>query len=516
LVEDVSACADAPPRRVLVEGGDHLSRAASGAARGQRSGPSGDRSGARAARRRRPAVASLITLDLLIVALASGFAWAAWAQPGGTATEAAAAIVLPAAWVAAAALHHGYDRHVLGNGPDELRRLARAFATLVAVLGAVAYAGDLDISRGYLAGALLSALLLEVPTRLIMRRRLAVRRRAGVATDRVLLVGRAASLPAVVATLRREPAAGLQVIGACVPDDEANDPALCEALTDLGVPVLGAVPAVPAAIDRHGADSVAVVAGDLSPTEVRALAWSLDGTGAGLIVTAGLVETAGERLRVQTVAGTPLLRVALPRFRGIRHGLKGGFDRAVAALALVVLSPVLLAIAALVRCTSRGPALYRQERVGRDGRPFRMVKFRSMHVGADRRLAELANRNDMAQGPLFKMREDPRVTRVGKWLRRFSLDELPQLLNVLAGSMSLVGPRPPLPSEVAAYDGVVRRRLLVKPGLTGLWQVSGRSDLGWEDAVRLDLHYVDNWSFGLDVRLLARTVRAVVRAEGAY
>jgi exopolysaccharide biosynthesis polyprenyl glycosylphosphotransferase len=196
--------------------------------------------------------------------------------------------------------------------------------------------------------------------------------------------------------------------------------------------------------------------------------------------------------------------------------LKGTFDRVVAALALLCLSPLIITIAALVRFTSKGPAFYKQVRVGKDGKTFRMVKFRSMHVGADAQVAELAAHNDMADGVLFKIRDDPRVTRVGRWLRKFSLDELPQLFNIVGGTMSLVGPRPPLPSEVALYEGGVHRRLLVKPGLTGLWQVSGRSDLSWEESVRLDLHYVENWSLGLDLLLLLKTARAVFRATGAY
>jgi exopolysaccharide biosynthesis polyprenyl glycosylphosphotransferase len=195
--------------------------------------------------------------------------------------------------------------------------------------------------------------------------------------------------------------------------------------------------------------------------------------------------------------------------------VKGAVDRCTAALALVLLGPVLAVIAVAVRLTSDGPALYRQERVGANGRTFTMLKFRSMVVDADRRLAELEGEN-ISDGLLFKLRNDPRVTPIGHWLRRLSLDELPQLFNVVAGSMSLVGPRPPLPAEVARYDGPVSRRLLVKPGLTGLWQISGRSDLPWDEAVRLDLRYVENWSLALDALILWKTGRAVLSRSGAY
>jgi exopolysaccharide biosynthesis polyprenyl glycosylphosphotransferase len=196
--------------------------------------------------------------------------------------------------------------------------------------------------------------------------------------------------------------------------------------------------------------------------------------------------------------------------------LKTAFDRITASVALLLLSPVLLGVALLVRKDSAGPAFFRQTRVGKDGKSFTMIKFRSMYTDAEARLAELQQQNQNADGLLFKMRDDPRVTRIGRVLRRYSLDELPQLVNVLNGSMSLVGPRPPLPREVANYGDAVRRRLLVKPGLTGLWQVSGRSDLSWEDSVRLDLRYVENWSLTMDLQVLWKTCRAVLGGSGAY
>jgi exopolysaccharide biosynthesis polyprenyl glycosylphosphotransferase len=280
--------------------------------------------------------------------------------------------------------------------------------------------------------------------------------------------------------------------------------------------VFGTAESVPDAVDACGAASVAVIAGDVGTEGLRSISWALERADADLIVSSGLSEVVGRRVHVQSVAGLPLLRVDAPQFRGFRRVLKGGFDRAAAAFALIVLSPFMIFIAVLIRCTCRGPALYSQARIGRNGRPFRMLKFRSMRVGADGWLAGLVDLNDARDGLLFKLREDPRVTWVGRLLRRYSLDELPQLFNVLTGSMSLVGPRPPLPSEVARYDTDVHRRLLVKPGLTGLWQVSGRSDLPWAEAVRLDLHYVENWSLGMDLVVLLKTARAVLKANGAY
>jgi exopolysaccharide biosynthesis polyprenyl glycosylphosphotransferase len=242
----------------------------------------------------------------------------------------------------------------------------------------------------------------------------------------------------------------------------------------------------------------------------------LEGTDTDLVVSPGLTAMSGRRLHIQPIAGIPLLHVSQPDFTGTRRVLKGGFDRVVAGVALLVLSPLLLSIALLVRLTSNGPALFRQTRVGKDGKQFTMLKFRSMYVGAERRVSELLKQNDAADGLLFKMRDDPRITRIGRTLRRVSLDELPQLINVLTGSMSLVGPRPPLPREVAQYGDDLRRRLLVRPGLTGLWQVSGRSDLSWEESVRLDLHYVENWSLATDLFIICKTFRAVIRSAGAY
>jgi exopolysaccharide biosynthesis polyprenyl glycosylphosphotransferase len=211
-----------------------------------------------------------------------------------------------------------------------------------------------------------------------------------------------------------------------------------------------------------------------------------------------------------------MIHVEAPEFRGGRKLVKGLSDRALAATALLLVAPLCLVVAVAIKLTSRGPVLFRQTRVGRGGREFQVLKFRTMVAGAHAMRDILADRNEKNDGLLFKIRNDPRVTLVGRWLRRWSLDELPQLANVVSGQMSLVGPRPPLPEEVARYDGDVARRLLVKPGITGLWQVSGRSDLSWEDGVRLDLYYVENWSLAADLVILCKTVGAVIRQRGAY
>jgi len=269
------------------------------------------------------------------------------------------------------------------------------------------------------------------------------------------------------------------------------------------------------AAERVGADTVAVAgSGALGDHGLRRLAWSLEGLPVDLLVAPGLTDVAGPRVAIRPVDGVPLLQVDAPQFTGWRRVAKGAFDRVLASTTLLVLAVPLALVALAVRLTSSGPACYRQTRVGRGGRTFRIWKFRTMHVGADQIQHDMTH-ND-ADGVLFKLRADPRVTRLGRVLRRWSIDELPQLWNVVCGDMSLVGPRPPVPAEVERYAEDVHRRLLVKPGLTGLWQVSGRSNLSWEECVRLDLRYVENWSVTLDIVIMARTITAVLRADGAY
>ncbi len=267
---------------------------------------------------------------------------------------------------------------------------------------------------------------------------------------------------------------------------------------------------------RHQADAFVVLPGArLTAAEVRRLHWALAGVGTELCVGTGLVDVTPDRTRVFASGGLNLVHVAPAALRGPRRWVKEVLERAAATLGLVLLLPLLVVLAAVVRLDTPGPALYRQQRVGKDGRLFTMFKLRSMAQAADTARDDLLDVNE-ADGVLFKIQHDPRVTGVGRWLRRWSLDEVPQLWNVVRGDMSLVGPRPALPEEVARYDVDPTRRLVVKPGLTGLWQVSGRSDLSWSEAVRLDVRYVDNWSMRLDAQILARTVRAVLGHRGAY
>jgi exopolysaccharide biosynthesis polyprenyl glycosylphosphotransferase len=332
----------------------------------------------------------------------------------------------------------------------------------------------------------------------------------------VLVVGSVADVVKFGDTLRLNDHAGLQVAAACVTQREPVAEADSQALAASGIATLGDVDTIRDAVVQSGARSVAVVSRDISGEKLRWISWQLEGTATDLVLLPGLAEVAGRRLHIQQLGGLPLLYVAEPEFRGARRVVKAGCDRLAALAALLALAPFMLVIAALVRVTSRGPAMFLQTRVGKDGKTFRMVKFRSMCNGAQHQIVQLQAANEVVGGTLFKMRSDPRVTAVGRILRRYSLDELPQLFNVLMGSMSLVGPRPPLPAEVGSYGHDASRRLLVKPGLTGLWQISGRSDLSWDESVQLDLRYVENWSLSEDLLILWKTVRAVAHGSGAY
>jgi len=421
-----------------------------------------------------------------------------------------ASVSLVLAWPVLLAVTGAYEERTFGIGSDEFHRIGRAGLLLLAGLGFLSYAAELDLSRGLVVVGVPALALATVVERYAARHLLHRQRLQGRCVKRVVVVGRGGAVLELVDRLSRTSHAGLQVVAACVtPDDRARVARV------VGLPVAG-LDDVVATAARVQADTIAVTsASETAAQYLRSLSWQLEGTGLELLVAPGLVEVAGPRLHIRPFDGLPLLAVEQPRFEGWRRVVKTVLDRSVALGALLVLAPLFGALALAVRLSSPGGVFYRQERIGLNGEPFTMLKFRSMVSGADQQVAGLSDGND-ADGLLFKMRSDPRVTPVGRWLRRLSLDELPQLVNVLTGTMSLVGPRPPLPQEVARYDSSVSRRLLVKPGLTGLWQISGRSDLPWEEAVRLDLRYVENWSLALDLQILWKTARAVATASGAY
>jgi exopolysaccharide biosynthesis polyprenyl glycosylphosphotransferase len=415
--------------------------------------------------------------------------------------------LLPLAWVAVLAMSQAYEKRHLFVGTAEYERVFRAGVALAAALTFCAYALDTRLARGYVVIVLPLTLLATLVVRFGARKRLHRARQRGEYLRRVLVVGHRCAVGELCQQLRRERYHGLEVVGACVPADGG---------AELPVPVCGTFADTGAAVAAARADTVIVLScPELDGVALRRLAWQLERDDVDLIVASALIDVACGRTTIRPVDGLPMLHVEHPRLRGARRMAKEVVDRCGALLLLIALAPVLLAVAALIRAGSPGPVLFRQSRVGRGGAEFRIVKFRTMYEDAEARLAELRARNEH-DGVLFKIRDDPRVTHLGRYLRRFSLDELPQLFNVLAGQMSLVGPRPPLPAEVAVYPSDMLRRLVVKPGLTGLWQVSGRADLSWEEAVRLDLRYVENWSLSLDLVILLRTVTAVLRTSGAY
>jgi exopolysaccharide biosynthesis polyprenyl glycosylphosphotransferase len=418
-------------------------------------------------------------------------------------------------WLSALAVFRTRSPRYIGAGVEEYRRVAAAsFWTF----GAIAMAElllKLQISRGYLAVALPAGVLGLLLSRWMWRVYVARKRGQGAYSTAVLAVGGSDAVANLASELTDDPMNGYRVVGVCItgygaPRDEQL------VVNDREIPIVGGVTHAVQAIRDCGADTVAIAGtGDFGVQGLRRLIWELEPMGVDLMVSPGVMDVALNRLVMRPIAGLPLLHIDKPQYQGTKGFQKRAFDTCFALAALAGTLPVLLATAIAIKLTSRGPVFYSAERIGIDGRPFSMLKFRTMVQNADSQLESLLSNNE-SDGLLFKIREDPRVTPVGRVLRRFSIDELPQFINVLRQEMSVVGPRPPLRREVEAYDNDVQRRLLVKPGVTGLWQVSGRSDLSWDRSVRLDLSYVDNWSMMGDILIIAKTVRAVFQRKGAY
>jgi len=418
-------------------------------------------------------------------------------------------LALPVLWLAAVSLAGGYDGRFVGTGSDEFRKVLNAGVSLTAGVAIFSYAFNVELSREYVLIALPSVTLFDLVTRYVMRKRLHKAWIAGRCTLSVVAVGHELAVSDLVRELQRDRYHGLTVVGACVAQPS-------EGAEVAGVPLYGGLDDVAAAVRNCGADTVAVLAcPEMDGIKLRSLAWELEKTGTDLVVSPALLDVAGPRTTIRPTAGLTLVHVDHPQLGGLRLVVKELFDRCVAAAGLILLAPVFTVLVIAIRLHDHGPALFRQARVGKDGRVFRIYKFRTMVVDAEQRKPQLMARNDL-DGVLFKLRKDPRITRLGAHLRRWSIDELPQLVNVFLGHMSLVGPRPPLPDEAAKYADHVRRRLVVKPGLTGLWQVNGRSDLSWDESVRLDLRYVENWSFALDLQILWKTMSVLFRGSGAY
>ncbi|WP_344134889.1 sugar transferase [Pedococcus bigeumensis] len=424
------------------------------------------------------------------------------------------ALLLPGVWILMLQLFHGYEQRFLGITTDEYRSVARAAISLGVVAVLSSWVMHFELARGLVLIVVPMLMLLGLVSRNLLRRSLLRRRSNGRDTQRTVVIGNIRTVGPMIRQLQAAPGEGMHVVGACVSGITNGGDFSSEVE---GIPVFGYPEEALHAIDLLNAEVVAVSGDpDLSGRALRRLAWSLEERAVDLVVATGLLDVAGPRLSIRPAAGMPLLHVERPAMSGARRVVKRAVDWCLALGLTIAALPVLVAIGIAIRLDSSGPVLFRQTRVGARGETFSMLKFRSMGVDAEQRLAQLTESADAGNTVLFKMRHDPRITRVGGFLRRYSLDELPQLVNVLRGEMSLVGPRPPLPAEVAGYESDAVRRLRVRPGLTGLWQVSGRSDLSWDESLRLDLWYVDNWSLVLDLQIIVRTARAVLRGKGAY
>ena len=426
-----------------------------------------------------------------------------------TATYVALSLALPLLWLAALGVAGAYDVRFVGTGSDEFRKVLNAGVSLTAAVAIFSYVLNTELARGYVLVALPFVTLFDLFARYAMRKHLHKLRIAGRCMFSVVAVGHEPSVADLITELGRERYHGLTVVAACL-----AQPSGCSAVA--GVPVYGGLNDVAAAVRDFGADTVAVLAcPEIDGLRLRGLAWELEKTGTDLCVSPALLDVAGPRTTVRPTAGLTLLHVDHPQLDGIGLVVKDLFDRCVAAVVLILLAPLLATLGLAIWLSDHGPAFFTQTRVGKNGRAFRIYKLRTMVPDAEQRRAELLKSSDI-DGVLFKLRRDPRVTPIGEHLRRWSIDELPQLVNVLLGQMSLVGPRPAVPDEVARYADHVHRRLAVKPGLTGLWQVNGRSDLSWDESVRLDLRYVENWSFALDLQILWKTIWAILARSGAY
>jgi exopolysaccharide biosynthesis polyprenyl glycosylphosphotransferase len=365
------------------------------------------------------------------------------------------------------------DSRFLGSGTNEYRRVVDATVRLFGVVAIIAFLFQLDLARGYIILSFPIGLFALLASRWMWRQWLSAQRLRGRFSSRVLLVGSRVSVAAIARDLARAPGSGYLVVGACIPGDTIGE------YLDGAVPVSTNLDELQSAMDATGADTLVVTSSEeLPPERIRELSWSLEPGRQHLVLAPSLTDVGGPRIHMRPVAGLPLIHVETPRYEGMKRFSKRAFDVVSSVTLIVVLSPVLLAVAVAVGFSTSGPVLFRQERVGLNGNHFKMLKFRTMVIDAESRLGALSSlARTEGNSVMFKMKDDPRVTPVGGFLRRFSMDELPQLFNVLLGTMSLVGPRPPLDSEVAIYENHVHRRFLVKPGITGLWQVSGRSNL---------------------------------------
>ncbi|YAL84106.1 sugar transferase [Dermacoccaceae bacterium W4C1] len=432
----------------------------------------------------------------------------------GGLTYGSVALILAIGWLLSLIAMQAYRPTIFGVGHDEYRTVFNATFVTFGIVSLFAMLFRVEVARGFLAIALPLGLTLLLLGRLINRRWLVRARARGELADRVVIVGAPQEVRHVAEGIARNTAAGYHVVA--VATNDRPDPAF-ELRDGTLVPQVGAIDGACDMAKRMGARSLVVAGGArVSNDQIRQIGWELEGMGGHLVLASRMTDIAGPRIHWRRIEGLPLMSVELPHYTGPRYAMKRAFDIFFALGSLVLLSPVMLVVALAIKIDSRGPVFFRQTRIGIRGEPFKMTKFRSMVDGADRQQQKLSADGHQGSGLLFKLKDDPRQTKVGKFIRRTSLDELPQLLDVVRGSMSIVGPRPALPLEVDRYADDVRRRLNVRPGITGPWQIGGRSNLSWEDSVRKDLSYVENWSMTSDILIIVKTIRAVLTSDGAY
>ena len=464
---------------------------------------------------------ALVALDtaIIVVATVAAVGLRQWLPFLPSAND-ADSLVLPiapfivVAWLVTLALGGAYRPRHWGFGVPEYRQVLNSSVMFLLTLGFAAFILSYPLSRGFVAILVAVGIPSLLVGRLIMRRILQQLRRGGRFCVPTLVVGDQEAVDDIVKVLRRETWLGYTPVGlVATPEDDVAD--LRAEVAD--VPEVGTMDDLISVIDRTGARAVIFTTGSVRRgREFNEMARRLESHRAEMIVVPAMTDVASQRIRVTPVAGLPLMHVGKPQAERSLKTTKRLFDLVVATLMLIVVSPLMLITALVIKLGDGGPVLFTQRRVGQGGEPFDLYKFRSMVPNAEQIRTDLLEDHNEADGALFKIKNDPRVTPFGRFIRRFSIDELPQLFNVFRGEMSLIGPRPALEHEVAQYQVHVRRRLDVRPGITGLWQVSGRSDLDWDDTVRLDLYYVDNWSMIQDIVILLRTVRAVISSRGAY
>lgn len=407
------------------------------------------------------------------------------------------------------------EARILGAGSEEYKRVTAASGWLFGFVAVISYALKIDTARGFVGLAFPAGVIGLLAARWLMRQHLTVARKKGKGSSKVLIIGSLSTALHLVKSLRAQPAAGYLPVAVHIAGEKAN----AGQEIDLGIPLTATdrgVKPILQAIESAEIDAVAISSGaPLTPTDLRQLGWELAARDIAMILAPALTDIAGPRIHTHPVAGLPLIHVSTPKLTGGKRVAKRVFDISLASTLTLLMCPFFIIIATFIRFTSTGPVFYVQERIGLRGTSFPMLKFRTMKFNADDELERLLIAQGSIDKPLFKVSNDPRITRVGRILRKYSLDELPQLFNVITGNMSLVGPRPQRASEVALYDDAAHRRLYVRPGMSGLWQVSGRSNLTWEESIRLDLYYVENWSLTGDLVILLKTFKAVFASTGA-